>query len=166
MKKKADIVVIGCGNPWASDDGIGVMLCKELERRFPGLATFVTMPFPGVELLDYLEQCSRMILIDAVVSGSAPGTLHVMPLHLHNIDDRQLLEVSSHGLSIIDLLDLAANLNMALPELTLWGIEIARTEWGPDLSPELQHHLPTLIRRAEKEFRRLLSRINEGLGHL
>ena len=74
--------VIGCGNPTRSDDGVGPYVVRTLARR--GLARE-----PGIRLLDAgtdgmavmyaAKGCRKLIVIDAVRSGSAPGAVFEVP---------------------------------------------------------------------------------------
>ncbi len=73
------ILVAGIGNIFLGDDGFG----PEVMRHVPqGLAG------PHVQLVDYgirgmhlaydlLDGCEALVLVDAIPSSGAPGTLHV-----------------------------------------------------------------------------------------
>ncbi|WP_258360761.1 hydrogenase maturation protease [Moorella sulfitireducens (nom. illeg.)] len=69
-------VVIGCGNPLAGDDGVGLKVIEELERRElpPGVKT-IPAGLPGLSLLDYLRGAEQAIIVDAVHAGQEPGTV-------------------------------------------------------------------------------------------
>ncbi len=69
-------LVLGIGNLVMSDDGIGVRVVQELQRRycFPGNVKVMDGGTLGLDLLPELENITNLILVDAVETGGAPGT--------------------------------------------------------------------------------------------
>ncbi len=75
--------VIGCGNPNRQDDGVGVYIAQAL------LAWLAVHPHPGVEVydagtagMDVMFQArgsDALIVVDANLSESEPGSLFVVP---------------------------------------------------------------------------------------
>jgi Ni,Fe-hydrogenase maturation factor len=85
------VKVIGVGNPWATDDAVGLMVVQQLQAEYSaenskqGLkeagqerceVTFATLPQASHSLIDDMVSCEVLILVDAVCSGAAPGTVH------------------------------------------------------------------------------------------
>src|SRR5690242_4545505 len=73
------ILVAGIGNIFLGDDGFGPEVMRHVPQRLAG---------PRVELVDYgirgmhlaydlLDGCEALVLIDAIPSRGAPGTVHV-----------------------------------------------------------------------------------------
>ncbi|UCF46398.1 MAG: hydrogenase maturation protease, partial [Myxococcales bacterium] len=89
----------------------------------------------------------RVLVIDAVVGGGSPGTIHVL--------DRADLEagvrpVSSHGITVIEAIELAAHVNPAL-EVTLIGISIDSPSClGEGLSPEVAASVTEATKRVSE----------------
>ena len=73
----AKIVVVGVGNMIHSDDGAGVHALKRLQAdpRLPSDVTLIDGGTHGIELLAYLHDSSRLLLLDAVDVGEQAGTL-------------------------------------------------------------------------------------------
>lgn len=128
-------IVIGIGNALCADDGVGLAVARRLiEEGYPAVAAGC----PGLGLLDLMEGYDRAVLVDAVVSGAPPGTLHTFGLR--ELPDRALLPLSLHGVNAVDALALGMAVEPErLPaEVIIIGIEIAnRAPFTEGLSPEV-----------------------------
>ena len=103
-KAPCPVLVLGMGNILLEDEGLGIRALEALQRQFD-------MP-PGVELLDggttgmgLLDDISgrrHLLVLDAVQTGEAPGTLVVMrgdevPVYFG-------IRVTPHQLGLADVL--------------------------------------------------------------
>lgn len=113
--------IIGVGTPFG-DDRAGLEIAARLLAAPPRDCEVVATARPGVELIDLFVGADAVILLDAVRSGAAPGTIHDLAL-----DDipQPCMAVSSHGVGIADTLALARALGR-LPRGRLVGIECGR----------------------------------------
>src|SRR4051794_5888632 len=82
-KGVASVLVIGVGHPLRGDDGVGPAvlqgLREYLQTHVTALAVPVRLEVADGDLVDLLESgtaYSKVILVDAVVTGAAPGTLY------------------------------------------------------------------------------------------
>lgn len=126
-------IVVGIGNELCADDAVGLAVVRRLAAE--GMAV-VEAGCPGLGLLDIIEGYDRAVLVDAVVSGAAPGTVHAFGLGA--LPDRALLPLSLHGVNAIDALALGqAVAPERLPrEIIIIGVEVAdRRPFHPGLSP-------------------------------
>jgi hydrogenase maturation protease len=147
-------LVVGIGNPWASDDGVGQEVVRRLEAlaeaqsRDGGQApaTFSTTAQPDVALLDALENCDTAIIVDAVSSGAGPGTVHRRLWEPGTLDGRGVERTSSHGFGVRELLDLALALDQLPERVILWGIETGSREPGQGLSAEVAAVVPAVVK--------------------
>ncbi len=125
-------LVIGIGNPWRGDDGIGHAVVDALADT-PGLATAKSHGEPA-ELMELWQGHDPVILVDAIVTGAAPGTLH-------RLDAREPLprgaRYSSHGIGLAEAVELARSLGELPQHVIVHGIEPACLEDGAALSPEI-----------------------------
>lgn len=142
MSTSGGPIVIGVGNPWRGDDGIGHAVVHALQDT-PGLTTATTSGEPA-ELMDLWRGYEHVILVDAIVTGAAPGTLH-------RLDAREPLprgaRYSSHGIGLAEAVELARSLGELPDTLIVHGIEPACLEDGAGLSPEIQAAVgPAIIR--------------------
>src|SRR5215831_3991205 len=109
-----EILVIGIGNAYRRDDAVGLVAARRLKNR--GSRSFRVLEHhgEGTDLMNCWEGANAVILLDAVLSGSKPGTLHRW-----NAIRRPLpaaaFRGSSHALSLVAAVELARVLRR-LPE--------------------------------------------------
>lgn len=139
------ILVLGIGNEWASDDGVGPEVVRRLADRWQEQGREVGNQFefsvlaqPDLLLLDRIAGYTDLIVVDAVVSNSPPGTLHREIWEPGMLAPRGVQRASSHGFGVRELLEMAAVMGKLPDSVELWGIEIASTEPGQGLSAEVE----------------------------
>lgn len=75
------IVVIGCGNPNRSDDGVGPQVVRTLRAR--GVASddvrLLDAGTDGMAVIFAARGCQTLIIIDACCSGSEAGAIFEVP---------------------------------------------------------------------------------------
>jgi hydrogenase maturation protease len=148
------ILILGLGNPILTDDGIGLILTKNLEGKFPGADT-TSIILAGLELLDILVGYDYVFLIDAATgTGGEPGELKEIS------DGKGALHLfTSHGVNFFDLLILGRDMGLKMPEpAAVFGIEIGNaTDFGTSLSPALKSALPSLEEAITERIREIIS---------
>ena len=75
--------VIGVGNPLVGDDGAGVRVVERLRGRVPEGVELIDGGTEGLGLICWFEGVDRVVLVDAVRMGSAPGTVAVLLSLIH-----------------------------------------------------------------------------------
>ncbi|HWI65613.1 MAG TPA: hydrogenase maturation protease [Symbiobacteriaceae bacterium] len=142
-------VVIGIGNELCADDAVGLAVVRRLAAE--GVAEAVEAGCPGLGLLDLLDGYDRAILVDAVVSGAPPGTLHEFTLH--DLPDRKWLPLSLHGVNAVDALALGQIVEPERlpPDVIIFGVEIAdRTPFRAGLTPAVSDAIGQMAERIRK----------------
>ncbi len=144
MKRIESILVLGLGNLVMSDDSAGVRIVQGLmERyRFPDGVTILDGGTLGLDLLPYLEDVDRLLVIDAVETGSSAGTL--VRLAGEEIPLALATKVSPHQMGLKDLLTVADLQGYAPGEMVLWGVQPGSIEMDMELSREVALALPLL----------------------
>jgi hydrogenase maturation protease len=140
-------VVVGVGNIIHSDDGAGVHALERLQRdpRFPSGVTLIDGGTHGIELLAYVHDSSRLLLLDAVDVGERPGTL----VRMAGSDLRGLpCGASVHQLGVADLLATLPLVSDTPRETVLLGVQPASTDWGTELSAPVEAALGQLVEAA------------------
>jgi hydrogenase maturation protease len=135
MSDRAGITVIGLGNVICCDDGVGMHALARLRdsRSVPDTVTLVDGGTAGLLLLPYLADAERVILIDAVDVGAAPGTL--VELDGEDWASAFAVHMTPHDVGLADLLG-AAQLSGAWPDrLIILGVQPASTGLGTTLTP-------------------------------
>ncbi len=138
-------LVLGLGNPLMGDDGVGVVALTRLsaEWELPDEVELVDGGTWGMNLLPMIESAERLILLDAIRTGAAPGTVTV--LERAELPRYFSLKLSPHQIDLREVLALA-ELRGALPEdLVALGIEPARVEMEVRLSPAVEAAMPMLV---------------------
>jgi hydrogenase maturation protease len=150
-RKSLSILVLGIGNLIMSDDGIGVRVIQLLTERyrFPAGVTLLDGGTLGLDLLPRLEGVERLLVVDAVDIGKAPGTL----ARLAGNDVPIVLEtkVSPHQMGVKDLLAVAMLQGFAPREMILWGVQPERIEMGMELSPAVSAQIEPLVENVIRE---------------
>ncbi|MFP5364517.1 MAG: hydrogenase maturation protease, partial [Thermoleophilia bacterium] len=104
-------LVLGIGNDWRGDDAAGLEVARRL--RAAGVRAAGSAGDPS-GLLDAWDGEREVILVDAVRSGAAPGTLHRLDARARPLPAR-LFRGSTHHLSVADAVELGRALGR-LPE--------------------------------------------------
>jgi hydrogenase maturation protease len=126
------LLVIGVGNPWRHDDGIGPKVIELLKTK-PNLGYDVyDGGTDGLALLDIIPKYKNAIIIDAVNMGAAPGTVSVFSpeeakLKIH------FDALSTHGFGLAEVIKLMEELNIET-QLEIIGIEPLDISFGEGLS--------------------------------
>jgi hydrogenase maturation protease len=137
-------MVLGLGNLLLSDDGLGIHAIHHLQKdpRVPGGITLLDGGTQGLSLMPHLAGCSRLLVIDAVDVGEAPGTLV-------RFEGRALDglpgKASVHQLGFADLMVAMKLLGGAPAQVVVLGVQPLSTDWGVELTPPVQITLPALL---------------------
>lgn len=150
--------VVGCGNPWAGDDSVGLEIVRRLRAQGESECDLVVLPQPGVELLDALQGADVILFIDAISSGAPPGSLHLTPLPSPAVQPRTLSALSGHGWGLAEMVGLTAALGRRTPRLVLLGIELATVEPGAPRSEAVEAAVQTVV----EKFSVLRAMLTEG----
>lgn len=150
------ILVIGCGNQYASDDAVGLHVVRSLkERQLPNGVKVIEAGCPGLNLLDLWEGADRVIIVDAVRSGAPPGTVHCFDASL--LPPREVMPLSSHGINVIDAVEMGRLLGKIPAQLVIVGVEILTEEpFQEGLSPQVAAAVPRARDRVLAEIARML----------
>jgi hydrogenase maturation protease len=133
-------VIIGLGNEFRHDDALGLIAAGRLQRE--GVPA-IEHEADAADLMMRWESIDRMILIDAVSSGVAPGTIHRLDASTSPLP-RELFQ-STHALGLADAIELSRTLGTLPREVLIYGIEVRDTSAGVGLSPEVERALDTVV---------------------
>ena len=141
----AAILVLGIGNLVMGDDGAGVRVVQELQKRylFPPHVEIMDGGTLGLDLLPKLEGIGRLLVVDAVETGGEPGT--VVRLLGEELPIALQTKVSPHQMGLKDLLAVAELTGHAPREMVLVGIQPASIGMDIELSPYVAEKLEEMI---------------------
>lgn len=148
--------VFGIGNPSRRDDGVGVWVARALAARLDDRADVRVLADDGFALVDALAGTQAALLVDAVQSGAAPGTVHRFDA-LAGPLPAALLRCSTHLLGVAEAVELARALGQLPERLQVYGIEGADFGVGEGLSP-------AVVAAAEMLVEELILTVTEPCG--
>lgn len=148
------ILVLGIGNLIMSDDGVGVRVVQQLQEGygFPPEVTLLDGGTLGLDLLPRLEGVRRLLVVDAVDTGKAPGTM--VRLSGYEVPVAMGTKLSPHQMGLKDLLAVGELLGVVPGEMVLLGVQPDRIGMGMELSPAVAAQLDTLVGNVLQELER------------
>jgi len=136
------MVVIGCGNLERGDDGAGILVAQRLRELGVGARVHTGEP---LGLIDLWEYTNELILVDAAVTGAPAGTIHAWDGRRSLLVDKSPL--STHGLGVAEVIELARSLNRLPSRLQGYAIEGRCFDLGTRASGEIQGAVEEVVRR-------------------
>ena len=126
----AKTVVLGVGNILLSDEGFGVRVAEALLQRFrfPDEVEVLDGGTLGMELMRFLEEAERLILIDAVNGNAEPGSFHALRGNSVKLYFRE--KVSMHELGIQEVLASLEVMGKSIDEIIVFGVQPVSLEIG------------------------------------
>ncbi len=140
-------MVLGVGNILLSDEGFGVRVVEELQRRGKVAAHIQVLDGGtlGFGLLQYLDGVKRLLLIDAIEGVREPGALY--ELRGTKIQEYFQTKLSVHQLGMQEVLAALSLLGRPIEELIVLGVQPQSLEVGLELSPLVQSVLEPVLNR-------------------
>jgi hydrogenase maturation protease len=159
----APILVLGLGNPEASDDGLGPLLVQELAKQYRytgGFIEFVNGGTKGLALLDAMAGRRAVVVLDALSTGLSPGTVSVLE------GSDVLRYATDHPASDFEgnageLLATAAFLGDLPSYCYIVGVQPGSLVGGSTLSDDVLKALKPALRKAQSVVDELLVELSE-----
>jgi hydrogenase maturation protease len=140
------MLILCCGNPERGDDAAGILVGERLKEL--SIEAQVCTGEPSA-LLEHWEGAHDVLLIDAVVTGSTVGTIHVW-----NASETRLPPQSSestHGFGVALAIELARKLGSLPERLRVCGIEAGCFDLGAKPSPAVRRAVKDLTDKIAAE---------------
>jgi hydrogenase maturation protease len=141
-------MVLGLGNILNRDEGVGVHALRALEDHLgqQPCVELVDGGVLGLNLLPLVEECSHLLILDAVDAGRPPGTL--VELGRDEIPLYSGVKLSQHQVTFQEVLALAKIREGLPPYLHLLGVQPADLSIGLELSRAVAPAIPHVVERA------------------
>jgi hydrogenase maturation protease len=136
------VLIIGVGNDWRGDDGVGLVVARNAAVVLGSAARLVETDGEPARLIDAWRGSDAAIVVDAVRTGAAPGTVGVWP---GDVDVSAVNPRGSHSLGVGEAVALGRQLEALPARLTIVGIEIGTVQHGNELSSEVARALPAAV---------------------
>ncbi|MBW2272528.1 MAG: hydrogenase maturation protease [Deltaproteobacteria bacterium] len=161
IDEPAGVLVLGLGNLLLRDDGVGLELLQALraERGHDERVEFVDGGTQGVALLGFLGGRRAVLILDAVSTGAAPGSVEVLRDPLAHLSPQGF---GAHGANASGLLAAAQLLGELPASAAVVGVVPAVLETGVGLSGLVEQALPGALESAGKLLDELLDDAQAG----
>jgi hydrogenase maturation protease len=138
------ITLLGLGSLLMQDEGVGIHAVRDIQEHYetPGLE-IIDGGTGGMDLLPYIENRDRLLVVDAANFGKEPGYIGV--LRNEEIPALFGVKASLHHLGLADVLAAAQLMDMAPKEICLIGIQPQTIALGLELTDLIQKKLPDLV---------------------
>lgn len=145
-------VVIGVGSPLMGDDGLGLAALERLRTRtFDPWVEILDGGTWGMNLLPFIEAADRLLLLDAIDTGSA--TDDVVRLDGDEVPRLLVTKLSPHQIDLREVLALADLRGTLPPALVALGLHPRSVEMRAALSPQVEAGLSGLVEAALAQLR-------------
>lgn len=144
------LLVIGVGNDSRGDDGAGPAVVRALAETLPPLARAVAHDGEISGLVELLGVAETAVLIDAAVSGAAPGTVRRLDAAAAPLPPA-MFACSTHALGLAEAVELARALGRLPARCIAYAIEAESFEPGAPLSPPVAAAVDETARRILEE---------------
>ena len=147
MKAGERTIVIGLGNPILRDDSVGLRVVRALQSQLEGVADVEVSEdsHGGLRLMERLVGFQRAIIVDAIVTGAQPGTLHVLTVG----GPATQRSASAHDVDLPTALAVGRRAGAQLPEsenILVVAIEAEDVlTFGEQLSPAVEAAVPQAV---------------------
>ena len=136
-------LLIGIGNIYRRDDGVGIAVVRRVRPLLPPTVDVLEWTGDLVSLLE-VWQVPRCIVVDALRSGGSPGEVLRIEPHRASLPAGRRFS-STHTVGLEDVIALAHVLNQLPSVLILYGIEGAEFGEGEGLSPEVEKAIKEVV---------------------
>ena len=139
------VLILGLGNPFWGDDGIGPAVVEALAGLdLPPQVEVLDGGTAGLGLLGSIARRKRLLVVDAAEMDRPAGTVvRLRPEEVRRQGAQRPL--SPHQLGLVEVLALAEQLEMAPAEVLIFAVQPGHLGCGQGLSPAVQERLPPLV---------------------
>ena len=143
------ILILGIGNILMCDDGVGVRALEALRQvPLPDTVELLDGGTFGADLLDEIANRRKVIVLDAMATGAAPGSV----LRLAGDELWQEQEsLSLHEFGLVETLKMARQLGCAPAEVVVFGVQPQEIALNLTLSTAVAAAIPRLLEQVLAE---------------
>jgi hydrogenase maturation protease len=147
----SDVLVIGIGNEFRRDDGVGLAVVAEIaRRRLPGVRVMTAVGEPA-SILDAWTGVPLTVAVDAAMgAGSTAGRIRRWAPG----DDPEPVVVSSHALGLPQIFALGQALGRIPEKLAVITVDIEDISHGVTLTPAVAAAVPAAVDAVLTELQR------------
>jgi hydrogenase maturation protease len=143
-------LIIGIGNEYRGDDAVGLIVARRLKERLADSFAVLEQSGDGAALVEAWRGAETVIIIDAVMSGATPGTIHRFDASAQPLP-KNAFRCSTHAFGVAEAIKLSRALSELPQGLIVYGIEGKNFAAGVGLSSEVEKAVDEVVRRALTE---------------
>jgi len=152
---KEPVLVLGIGNILMRDEGVGVHTAAELIKRpLPEYVEVLDGGTSGADLLDFIADRRKVVIIDAADADVEPGT--ILKLKPDDLEETGCCTISLHEFGVAQTILAARHLNCAPKEAVIIAVKPYELSAGIGLSKQMQKRVPILLEAVLEEIGRPL----------
>ena len=143
VSDRQNILLIGIGNEFRSDDGIGLIIVRQIQNTQLSSIFVKEASGEGAALMEAWQGYENVIIVDAMVSGAKPGTILIIDANKETVP-ANVFHYSTHAFGAAEAIELAREMKLMPPRLLMYGIEGANFSAGITISQAVQesaHHV-------------------------
>jgi hydrogenase maturation protease len=141
------ILVLGVGNPFRRDDGIGPAVISHLKSEWRFTDSKVDLldgGIDGLSLIDCIEGYEKVLVVDAVDMGAVPGEVRMFSPEEAKLTIKADT-LSTHGFGLAEVIALMEKLEMK-PDMHIIGIQAKDVNFGEGMSPEVSSKIEEILK--------------------
>lgn len=143
-------VLIGLGNDLRGDDAAGLLVARAAREASRGGVDVVEAGGEPIDLLDAWENAEAAVVVDAVVSGAAPGAIQRIDAAAGPLP-APFAAPSTHALGLAEAVELARALGRLPDRLIVFGIEGSNFATGAEPCAAIRSAVASLAAAALAE---------------
>jgi hydrogenase maturation protease len=144
------ILLLGVGNEYRSDDGVGLAVARKIHEKLIPSVTVKEESGEGAALMESWQGFQNVIIIDAVSSGAMPGTIFRIDANKETVPIK-FFHYSTHAFSVSEAIELARAMHVLPSKLVIYGIEGNDFAAGTTISLLVQQAAHKIIEQIVKE---------------
>lgn len=160
---KPSILIVGVGNPILSDDGVGIHIVRELQKKFSHNSNleFDEMSTGGLSLAERFVDYRRVIMVDAfALQEGIPGEIYRLSIDNLKTTIHTYCAHDCNLATAFDILKQELGSERMPEEVTVIGIEVEKIdEFSETLTETVQKAVPKAFAMIEEEIVKALNQI-------
>lgn len=143
-------LVIGIGNADRSDDAVGLIAARRIREQVSEHCSVIEHTGEGAGLMELWKDADCVIVIDAMRSGAAPGTVSRFDATSRPLP-AAMFRHSTHTFSLPEAVELSRVLQQLPRQLIVYGIEAQNVKAGTHVGQAAKAALATVVERVLQE---------------
>jgi len=141
------LAVIGVGNPYRGDDGIGIYLMEQIKQdnTIDQGIEYIDGGIGGMNLFHKMSSYPRVLLVDAVNCGKQPGDYVFFSAEAITSSNKMSSLVSTHGSDLFEVIQQVRGFNEHPPDIYVFGVQPEDVSLRKDFSEGITKNLSVLV---------------------